>query len=1708
MKKILLTVSAVACAFTAILAVSCEKKEKVTYQFDTLCEEVSVADVKVTKGEEFTLPEPSARGQEWEFAGWYLSSDFSGAPVTTIVADMGTTYYAKWEQLYKLTLNLNGGTLANNDGFLYLKAGERVATYLTNYVPTKTGYEFGQWLNGTSPLGASYRMPASALSISARYKVGYTIDVYKQTIECAKGETTDEYDKETLTFYEYAQSDFEVEYSMQGFSEIAHDGTVVEGDIKENPQAGDNSFVMYFDRECYTVKLNSNNPALTEQQENVYQYYYGELFELPYELYTSVGYIFAGWSKSATGKNDYPIDFIDAVLYNKEQGDDSEVTRLADYIVTGDETLYAYWNKGYSDLFGGADTVFHLNENSDAIYLFRGSKYFKGEYNKSNSEFIFYDKQGENSVLEGKILPDNMFVYSNDSRANIKGVPLYSMGDGIKEEITLSLGYFNEVTYTETNRDNVAYRTYGSYTLDEETGEFIVSFDSCETGASGELVGKTLHVMLMSIGSNGSYKRVFLIRDEEEYAIGTLPRLGLSSATSIGSYPLPNYSITLDGYGFATYYNGSNPTQYLYYFDEQANAYLLLTTSGNKFNYIRIVEEGGYKGYMFYFSEFDDTFVNEDPNENDTLTLDGMIHATYVSGTTVARGMYTLSSSYFGGYILTFTSGGTVYTFRLNVHYEGTSLEDLKRIYTIERKPAGYIEYYYYDGTKNSQGADAFYYPMLVLNDEQEGVASFYQNVDGGLTKVAWGPYQQDEKTGLYALTITGRAEGVTDFSGGKYNLSKVSALVFALDNYTASNRVYYTYSHTDLTTGEVKAFTTEYTPSREDQEGSSLTIVGGFAIYAARNEETTVVGTYSIDDGVMTITTSSGYLIVEIDEENHTFVRYDSAPFTAYLYREDGTRTRYETMEFDGKGGVTYKYSTTVDGEAKEFVFVGTSEEVGTTDGGYRIYLFTGVEETENAEKQSISFRYIFTTDNYYLYFIKISDKEGTFTSSFGTLELDGTGNMAQFTDTFGNTYRSLYRARTDTVVYMYANGEYLYFELDTENNTFSRLGSELGTYILMDNQIIDGRLVECDGKGGAAIYRMSDDEEAEDSRELVASGTYVENEDGTLTVNYTVDGVHATLTGRVGTLQIGDYYYSTFSIQYDSIANTYVNEADYSVLILNDAGNAIRFTQNGGVELGTYTLITDEFNIIYYVNSTGSYATIYAYNTDTKLISVVENSRVAYFNQSFTSLMFTEYGFAIFNGTDRYYYYDDGSDIYIYRIKTDNVAGEANKFGFVEEKLEEGFKETITYGGVTYYKNNGFNIIFSRTAENAGKYPAPGNDAKYELTELSISPSGATEFSVAGTLKANKVSEEGKKEEISLTCTVTRRKLDKEESEYETFIMLGNYRFDVELVYSPTKAECVYEITKMRFYVDADSALYYQNLQMYAMYYGEATAAQIVPFFGHITIWSDYDEEGNEGDMFMSGTFSDIMQFFDVNGETISFEKQPCELTGNNFTVTVTHTDGYTYKGVFQISTNSYYGVLAYSMVAFYREQTLTSGNYQVTLGRVITSENQNYAPGRLITLSLADASEDEPVAVEADSILNIGGSWHVIVRTYDENKKITSAVYYKIELTEMSDGVANNDLVAPYESATVSIIENITTVYAEDGQTFVEINETNHTVMMFYRKLYGTYIVSTTEYNATDDSYLVTTTGGAKFVISFKTVEGKKTAVITKYVDPEEV
>ena len=206
---------------------------------------------------------------------------------------------------------------------------------------------------------------------------------------------------------------------------------------------------------------------------------------------------------------------------------------------------------------------------------------------------------------------------------------------------------------------------------------------------------------------------------------------------------------------------------------------------------------------------------------------------------------------------------------------------------------------------------------------------------------------------------------------------------------------------------------------------------------------------------------------------------------------------------------------------------------------------------------------------------------------------------------------------------------------------------------------------------------------------------------------------------------------------------------------------------------------MITDE--LLYFVTEDGSEANIYKYDLTEGTLDPIELEERGYYTKNLESLIFSEHGFAIFNGATRYYYNVVNNNATIYRQDVNNP--NANKYGFVEEDFGEFSKDVVEYDDKTYYYNNdGYGLSFKREESTKDDYPVLVKEAEKEgeediyspLENLSFQPTGMANFkNVTGSVTVS-----GK----PYTCYVSRF-VDEETGEVEMYVTVGNYRFDIEV-------------------------------------------------------------------------------------------------------------------------------------------------------------------------------------------------------------------------------------------------------------------------------------------------------------------------------------
>lgn len=1694
-KNLILLLLVVTLIAVSLFAVGCGgKKPKLSFETNGA---TAIEALKVDKEEPYTLPVLS-RGEDYSFEGWYLTADFSGSPVTEVTLTEDTTVYAKWEKLYALNLNADGGNLSTAK--LYLKKGANVYDAVSALKPTKQGFQFGAWFNGAAEVSKNLKMSDADLSLTAKYKAPYTIEVYKQNL------TLDGYDKEETVNYEYIGKTVTYSDSVKGFNEVAKPDTLKSVTVSENTAP----LKVYYDRTKVVLSFNPNYPdgSLSENirletcygatVENVDDYY----FECP-------GYYLKGWSTSQNGEVVYKSNFI-----NKAVGD-TDVE--SDAIVAERSTiLYAVWEKGYVDMFGGEDYIFvePSEGKTSNVYLNRGSFYFKGIfYNNSEDKtynFVFEIDPKTNKELLGKTNSNGTFVYLDDTRRNYTST-LFVQGKGLDKTTTLKFDSANGVTYTQSGVESK-----GSYLIDE-TGMFVITY------TEGALKDTVMNVIVGAIRGENAFQ----IRDEEEFAMGKLVRFGLNGS-SLGKFT--TYQLELTGFGTAKFYTDpDDETVYsTYYYTRDGEYVTLLNAQGQAQGVVKIMTDNGFKGYMFYTEALDKTIESKDGT---WLKIDGLYNLTYFDGTNEYNGTYTYTTSVFGGYILSTGFNGQATKFLVTYHTEesmdsGETVEGEEpetttvTVYEFTKKHSSYAEYYF------SDNGSIYYAPLFVIDSENTATLYGY-TLKKTYEKVATGTYEfqetVSEATGvsLYVWNLTQRVDPMPDVSATVYDLSTVKQVVFALDAGKSTNyNISYWYSVTNDDNKELN-----YKDSYTDTEGNTLVLIGskdpsvqlssltvtvnGIAVYTGGGS--VVIGPYTeqyvskgkpatheellkeyetATDSLLAISTSSGSsLYAELNHVENTFLRYQYAPYNVYKYNVNGSGDANEYIALDGKGAAVYTVIT-VDDEGEETGRTTVSGSVKSTDlsskFGSPIFEFNS---------DTVNFKFIQLVSSNYVFFSKYNYEDAAcagkeyVNAKYGTLVLDGFGYGATYTELSGDVYNGRYLVN-DNIVTLSTSAGYRYFDVD--GNSFTARGTEYGgsansAYILFDNQRIVGQYIYFDGYGKAQIFKYETPEGATENQKVYVdeNATYTVNGD-VITINFTDGGDDLVYVGKISTFTYSSYVYRTFELQREnSIVKAYVNNDDWTVLILDDVGKAIRYQDKGTRETGTYKLITD--TLLYYVNDEGTDACLYMFDVETGEIVLYSALPYNYYTEDLNTLIFTKYGFVTKNGVNAFYYVvDENESATIYEYDDDNP--NANDYGFIEREFGT-FDTRKTFDGETYYESAGYALKFTRPTENADKYPVDG----YTIKDIEFSPVGGETYSVTAKINLGKEGEEDK----TGTGTVVK-------NSEGTFLVLnsnnGQYQLGIDVSFKGT-GKSSYAIKDMKFVVSAYSYSYI-NANLFYLIFGY----NVPNTYGTIGIVKTYNEDGTVATDSLTATFGESCGYVDSLGQLLTLgenQEYAYDSATGIYSLTVKMSDGYDYELRFKLT--NVYGISCYQTVGFIRCETLTNGDYTVTAKRIIASDY--YGAGQYFDVKLTVSGTEVPYT---DAYV-IDGTVIYIVREFDKaTGKVTKSTRYSITLVEKTNtSVEEEELkgVIPFESVTV-VKNDAEIYYNEDLSKFVEIID-GKVVSIVGQKVTEEKVTYTTSLakeceDLGSDTYKVTLRTGKVYTVTIS--DGKATITEVKETENE--
>ena len=1671
MKKFRFLLTAILFAIV-LCAVSACGKDIVKLSFETNGGS-SIETVEVKKGESYELPVPTRTG--YEFDGWFTDENFSGSAVTSTTPESNLTFYAKWTQLYTVTLDLDGGSLSTTS--LSLKAGVNLYNAVKELAPSKANHQFGGWFKGDDALSESAVMPSENVTLKAKYKVAYTVELYLQDIE---DETKYVKADNDVTGYDWAGTQVSPDEKVEGFDRvIGHESEIASKTLSANASA--NVFKLYFDRKTLFVFFDAGE----DFDDISFEVKYGEEVTVPVN-FESEGKLLVGWTADG-GETIYKTNVIYSLLRNLAQVSDTEPES---FIPQDDMVFEAVWSVGLVDMFEGEDYIFLDPDDAEVVYLYRGGEYFIGSLNTKNNEFRIRNLD-EDIVITGKVNENGTFVFQDNGNSNMT-YDLFVSGVGVNSDIFLQIDRFDGISYVEKDEKGIiTVERKGYYTVDEN-GIYTTHFDDG---------GDDFNFIVGTAGGTDAFQ----IRNEEEYALGRdnggLVRFAINDGQLV--YFTSVYQMLLDGFGTAVINMGTSTSAYRYTYDTETQLITLRTSMGIVAGVFQIMSGTSVQGYVIYDESSDKTYESE--NSQATFTMDGLYSATYFDGTTTLKGVYqVVGTSVLGGSIIRFYSeqgavGSNPATFTFivkDVEVDTGAVGDndnpiTETKYYFEKKHNSYGEYYYRDSDPEVL---YWYSPLLAVNDGAEGKATLYgRTKQSEYVKISEGTIVFDENTKTYMYTADKYFDVEEELVTEPYDLQTVVSFVFntaVLQTSKGNVGVTYWYSVTTKGIDGSDNTTTKLPTATYTSGDASIFLVGGFIVYNSTDGSSTAV--YTVSGNILTVSTSQGTMYLELDEENNTFIVLQHAPYTAKEIIQGNKYTSNQTLAFDGKGGAVY---TVKDGET-ETVYEGTVEKSSefTAVDGSDIWVFTSSDE-------ALTFKFIrLYASNNNLFSRYNETYNGDYRAENGSrLKLDGFSYMAEyFNSDDGTTVKSSYFISESNVVCMIIDNAYRYFDIK-DNKQFTARGAEYGTYILMDNQNATGVYVELDGYGKLSVFTIGNDSE---KNYIDDNGTYTS--DGyEFTLVYQDGSENTTIVGKRGVIQISSSYYNVFVVSHKEVARIYVNETDFSVLVLDENGGAVRYNKMGEREVGEYIIITD--NMLYYASTQVEDACIYIYDNEKGVATPFNFPERGYYTSDLgASLQFTKYGFAVFNGATRYYYNVVNDIVVIYRRANAGETGVVtNEYGFVEEQFGT-FAETVEYNDVTYIRNNGFAVLFGREEATKEKYPVPlekegEENYKKPLEDLTFTPNGLTSFNVSGKVKID-----GKE----FDCTVTR------EENGTMYVTVQYFRFYISVTFNGDRN--TYKVTAMEHRRTLPSCTYLNMYYLYAMLFGQSLANS----WGEIAIITEYDEYGVAAEnSYIKGTFGVSALMYDLNGNILSFNTADYVYDEETkiYTVNFEGEDGYDYHLYFAIG-STYLGY-GYNVYAMTREETVESADgYKVVFERVIATDT-SLAQGAFYSIKLfKDDVEIESAAnIYATSLSKV----YYVLREKTDDGKITSTTYYTIEITEKTDtGVGSDEeeknpyILSLIDTVTVSC-ETVETIYSEDGLSFVDLSPTKGILLISItvkdeeteNETTYLYLITESVYDDVAGVYKVKNSAGKTFTVKISGEEGSKTAEITEVVEEEQ-
>lgn len=1106
-KKRLFTVAAltVLLALAMLVFAACETGKTYTLTFET-GNGSAVSPIKAKAGDKIDLPdEPTLDGHR--FDGWYLSEDFSGekAALPETMPAENRTYYAKFTAIKTATLTLDaaGGVLETS--VFELEPGEKVWRIVSQAVPSLTGAVFGGWFNGNSAVTENTVMPANGLTLTARYKASYVVEVYLEDLNGEYGAPTDQ-----VTFE--GGSDWLGREVRLGASVLkAPEGFLLD-QTKTQPitlVAGENVYKAYFYRADGYVYYFVNTPqgAEAEGEMDFATVTYGAPHTVSESLFTVRGYRFAGWSDSPEGE----------VVY--AAGD--EISQ-----VKGTIMLYARWNYGATDAGGGADRIYLLMESPLKAVLERpvlGEK--TGSYDPDTRLFEFEIADGR--TLKGRMHADGKGFAYFDSDMTLTLTQVDGTAAG---KATIALDGLDAALYTPEN----GAATEGSYTrVSPSVYQFSsesVRFRFRIEKSDGE------DVFVMSDGYEGTY---YYYNGGISYPVVILDGFGAAayladseSSLLTGAYAPSGEEIEV------TYPNGDGEVRFLCRLGEEQGR----TTSGDVVTvtvfYLADDTRGEYAiedlsgaETYFYSDGFGKAYYGEGAERREVDYVYYREHGYYV----VIDGKI----NYFG-FVSMYLDGKNVFGC-LNMTAKTGGLAEHNTVWTEENARSG------------------FTVKLRILDSRTAAIEVSMTN--GRWQRVITGENTYDGDAKIYHFAADWFAPDTENikyeqllapFYGDFYYKSQgTSSFVIADDAFSE----YTVYDGSAVYTLKCDGFGKGSLLKRGD--ANSVPIVYDYRHgYETENASYGFIS-FTLQMSLFTVRvnedTKEGQLVTEFTElENRLPEQGEKFCFAAV----DGSGKGSAYISFpDGSGG----FVAGIDGAYTAVVF-------GNADGEtvYVEYTFTadffaqGFEALAQDGYASFVFRYYPAMGNYFFVFDSSEQENYVIDDGESRIEFSVNGDGTAWL----NSLLCAVTRDGDEFVLTTASGARGVVRV-VGDGTAQLASSERGTYFALADgtPTLEKEMLFLDGFGGATMQRYVAATETSESRiEDVASGTYVRLDSASGYYEYDVsfaDGSYENFRFAYGTITVGNSAVAVY-ILYDESREETFETSDGGMLLIDAYGQA----------------------------------------------------------------------------------------------------------------------------------------------------------------------------------------------------------------------------------------------------------------------------------------------------------------------------------------------------------------------------------------------------------------------------------------------------------------------------------------------------------------------------------------------------------------------